>query len=307
MKKNIVRYIATCILTIFVLLFLNTGVWATIISEEEIVKVSETSTKNTVTNPDDANFYLKSLTVGDYDMYPEFNKNTNQYYVSIPTSVNSLEVDAEPEIDKATVKISGNSKLSKIENNITIDVTAKNREVKRYTITVTKQEDNGLKLESLEIEGATLDPVFSENRYSYKTSIKVTKDGDKLKPLSVKAKPKNDDATVEIYGDKDVVEGDNLVTVLLKQGDDTSIYQVNVNVTSQTMVTSLEDTRNDFVKFVDTCKEEINKWFADDKKRLATIIAGCVVTFVILILIIIHIRKKKKSKRNAENLKKRAR
>lgn len=307
MKKNIVRFATACIITIFALVFLNTGVWATIISEEEIVKVSETSTKNTVTNPDDANFYLKSLTVGDYDMYPEFNKNTNQYYVSIPASVSSLEVNAEPEIDKATVKISGNSKLSKTENNITIDVTAKNREVKRYTITVTKQEDNGLKLESLEIEGATLDPGFSENRYSYKTSLKVTKEGDKLKSLNIKAKPKSEDATVEIYGDKDIVEGDNLVTVLLKSGEDTTVYQVNVSITSQTMVTSLEDTRNDFVKFIDTCKEEIEKWLADDKRRMATFVAGGVVIFAIVLLIIFHIRKKNRTKRNAENLKKRAR
>ncbi|MBR3324654.1 MAG: cadherin-like beta sandwich domain-containing protein [Clostridia bacterium] len=308
MNKKIIKYIIiSSMLLVFTIFYINKQVQATTINEDEIIKVSETNSKNTVTNPDDANFYLKSLTIDGYDMYPEFNKNTNQYYVSIPTNVNSLDVNAEPEIDKSTVKITGNSKLSKTENSITVDVTAKNKEVKRYTITVTKQEDNGLKLESLEIEGASLNPIFSENRYFYKTSLKVNKEGDKIKSLNIKAKPKDEDASIEIYGDKDIIEGENLVTILLKKGDNTSIYQINVNITSQTMVTSLEDTRNEFVKFIDTYKDEIIKWFEDDKKKIATIIAGGVVLIVIVILIILHIRKKNKSKKNAENLKKRAR
>ena len=301
------KYITVYILTIFLIFSLSTTVFANEINQEEITKIAESSSTNTVKDPTDSNYYLKSLTIEGYDMYPEFNKNTNQYYVSVPTSVSSLEINAEPEVDKASVKITGNSKLAKTENNITIDVTAKNKEIKRYTITVTKSNDNELKLENLEIEGAQLEPEFSTNKYFYKCNIKVTKEGDQLKPLNIKATPNVEDAKIEILGNNNITEGTNLITIMLKDGDEITTYQVEANVTSQTIVTSFEDTRTDFVKLVDRCKEEIEKWFEDENRKLATIIAGSSVGCVLIIVIIVRKIKKRKSRKNAEELKKRAR
>lgn len=304
MKKNKIMIAFVCTLLILLCLCTNSIVLASQDNCSEIMKIA---TANKIVNPEDQNFYLKSLTIDNYDMYPEFNKNTNHYYVSIPTSVNSLDVTAETESENASVKIAGNSKLSKTENTITIDVTAKNREVKRYTITVTKQSDNGLKLDKLEIEGAELEPEFSENKYYYKTYLKLIKEEDKLKPLNITATPNDESATVTIFGNEEIVEGDNLITIMLTNEDKVSVYQVNASITSQTMVESFQDTSSDFVKLIDKCKEEIVKWFEDEHKRIATIIAGIVVVVTIVILVVVNTIKKQKQKKNAEKLKNRAR
>lgn len=305
MKKINAKHLITCAIIALLCLFTNSVTYANQINNNDIIKIAESNNKEK--DPEEENFYLKSLTIDDYDMYPEFNKNTNHYYVSIPTDVSSLEVNAEPETDKSSVKITGNSRLSKTENTITIDVTAKNREIKRYTITVTKQADNGLKLEKLEIEGAELSPNFSENKYYYTTSIKLTKEGDSLNPLNITATPNDESAEVTILGNEEITEGDNLITIMISNDDDDiSIYQVNASITSQTMVTTFQDTSSDFVKFVDKGKEEVVKWFEDEHKKIATIIAGMVVLVVIIILVIINLVRSHKSRKNAEKLKKRA-
>ena len=64
MNKKIIKYIIiSSMLLVFTIFYINKQVQATTINEDEIIKVSETNSKNTVTNPDDANFYLKSLNI----------------------------------------------------------------------------------------------------------------------------------------------------------------------------------------------------------------------------------------------------
>ena len=60
-----------------------------------------------------ANKNLSELEVEGYEIFPEFNKNTINYYVIIPDGVTSLDINAEPEMEGAIVRISGNTKLTK--------------------------------------------------------------------------------------------------------------------------------------------------------------------------------------------------
>ena len=93
---------------------------------------TNTSTTKNLTNE-------LSETNGSYSLNPYFNKNTLTYTVIIPEDVTSLEINAEPAVDGAIVRISGNTRLTRQENTVTVRVTAKDGTSRAYTITVLKE------------------------------------------------------------------------------------------------------------------------------------------------------------------------
>ena len=146
---------------------------------------------------DRKNNYLKSLSVEGYEISPEFNKNTMTYYLVVPTSVTSVNVLAETESENATTKISGNTSLKSKENTVKVVVTSQNKTTKTYSIIVTKQDDNGLKLSSLSIEGGTFKEEFNESKYNYTVDVLSSKD---VTDLKIDATPNIEGAEVEILG-----------------------------------------------------------------------------------------------------------
>ena len=95
----------------------------------------------TVTREGSSNNYLDSLEVQDYPLDQDFDKDTENYSITVPSTVNEVIVNADPEDDNATVTIDGNENLQPGENTITVTVKAENGEEKTYTITVTKEEE----------------------------------------------------------------------------------------------------------------------------------------------------------------------
>jgi len=290
-----------------VVVLCNTVAHGAEIDAKESYKVASSSlSQNEIEQNEKENNFLKSLEVDGYDIYPEFNKHTTTYYVTVPTDVKSIEVNAEAENEELTPKISGTTLSSKGENTVKVTVTSKSKDTRMYTIIATKQDDNGLKLEKLEIKDATLEPEFSENKYTYKAKMEIIKEEDELKPLEIVTKANSESAEIEILGNSNLSEGDNLITILVKDDEDVTTYQVNVNISSKKKITTIEETSNKFVETVDFCKDKIIEWFSDNTRKIATIIAGAVVLLVIIILIIVKIYKKHQVKKKAENIKKRA-
>jgi len=82
---------------------------------------------------------LKSLTVDGYDI--KFNKDTLEYGIEVDNLVDSIEVNATLNDDKATYEIVGNNKLNVGTNTVKINVTAENGEIKTYVINVTRKSD----------------------------------------------------------------------------------------------------------------------------------------------------------------------
>ena len=257
---------------------------------------SETYTTNETTDSiknDRENNYLESLLVEGYDLYPEFNKNILTYYVVLSSDVNSLNITAETENKNATTKITGNTNLKNKENTIKITVTAKT-----YNIIATKEQDNGLKLTSLKIEGNDLsDKLYSLNHFftfDYKTN-KDTVD------LNVEAIANEEGATVEIVGNKGLESGENLVTIILKNEKNTTIYEVLVNINvEKVLITEIEN--NDFFENV---KNGIVDFFSDIYKVIALLCAIAVVLIILIISAIIKLIKNKKADKNRERLRKR--
>ena len=234
----------------------------------EIVQKEQLATKDTATDSqeykDKSNNDLSALSVSGYELSPEFNKNTTSYYVTVPTSVTSLDVLATAEKEKATIKITGNTKMTKTDNTITITVTSENKLTKKYLIYVTKQDDNGLKLSSLEVEGCELLPAFTANTYYYEAKIAKSAESKKL---NITAKSNSSSATVEVIGNNANFEsGKELISIIVKLGDKVTTYQVLVEDTLATIQT-VTTTPDGFLGVALTVIEKTEDFFQDTIKR----------------------------------------
>lgn len=219
--------VSIIIISIILLLSLNT-VYAT--------SVSTTSTTNETVGTNElseeaikearANKNLSSLEVVGYELSPYFNKNNLTYTVIIPEDVTSIEINAEPEAEGAIVRISGNTRLTRQENTVTVRVTAEDGTSRAYSITVLKAPEVNLKLASLQIEGLELNPVFDEDTFYYTSSLVDTE----LTSLNVNAVANDETANVEVIGADNLVDGENLINIIVSNDDETTIYQVNVDV-----------------------------------------------------------------------------
>ena len=81
--------------------------------------------------------YLDSLSVGEYELSPNFDKYNNTYSLKIPDDVTTLSIDYTLEDENAEVEITGNELLTEDENTITIKVFNQNEE-QTYKILVNK-------------------------------------------------------------------------------------------------------------------------------------------------------------------------
>ena len=219
--------VSIIIISIILLLSLNT-VYATSVgttsTTNETVETNELSEE--AIKEARANKNLSSLEVVGYELSPYFNKNNLTYTVIIPEDVTSIEINAEPEVEGAIVRISGNTRLTRQENTVTVRVTAEDGTSRAYSITVLKAPEVNLKLDSLQIEGLELNPVFDEDTFYYTSSLVDTE----LTSLNVNAVASDETANVEVIGADNLVDGENLINIIVSNDDETTIYQVNVDV-----------------------------------------------------------------------------
>ena len=105
-------------------------------TSEYVINVTKTeNTKN-------ANADLETLAVEYFDLSPEFNKNITNYYVDISNEVNKLNIFAVSSDESAKVAISGNENFKIGDNQIIINVTAKNGiTTKKYYINAHRRSD----------------------------------------------------------------------------------------------------------------------------------------------------------------------
>lgn len=264
-----------------------------------IALLSNVNATTSQTDNENTNNDLASLSITDYQISPEFNKNTRNYYVAIPTTISSVEVNAQAESAKATVKITGNTQLTKTENTIQIVVTSAKGRKKTYKIIVTKQKENTLKLQSLEIKGATFSPAFDSSKYYYTAEMKINDDS---KDITVEAVANNANAKIEVIGNKGIKAGENLVSVIVSDSRETTVYEILINATvEKTIISNVEN--NDKIQQV---KNGVSEFLKDENKVIALLVAVAVILIIIIICIIKKISGKNKADKNREKLRKRA-
>lgn len=285
-KKNAIIYVVL-ILTILSIgqIFYGTKSFASSATtganqtQEDLAKEQEKERK--------ANKYLESLSIEGYELLPTFNKSTFEYTVIIPNDVTTLEIEAKPEVEGAIVRISGNKNLTKKENKITVSVTAINGTVRSYTILAIKEPEVNLKLSSLQIDGIDLNPQFNENTYFYTSSIEDTE----LTSLNVTAKANDENAKVEIIGANNIQDGNNLINIILSNDDETTVYQVNLEV----------DMLGEKEKEADNVITRIRNIMKYATIGIASLVA--IIILAIIISIIVHKCRKKDDEEDIEETK----
>lgn len=303
MNKKIFQKII--LFSIIAITILCTSSFATI-SIEDSLKLASSSVNEIEETAEDINSHLKSLSIDGYEIYPEFNRNTTKYYLSIPSDVESVDVNAEPEVEDAKVRISGDDDFSMGANEITITVTSKSGRTTKYTINAVMSEDSGPKLKNLTVEGATLSPEFSNDKHLYRVTMELIK-VDKIEPLKIETITEDEDTKVEIIGNTDLKEGENLITILLEYDDEYTTYQIIADISSKVAVTLKQEQDDFFTKTANAVIEFAKKLFDTEQKRIAFAVAGGVVIGIAIIIIINVIHKKTKARKNKEQIKKRVR
>lgn len=179
--------------------------------EENLIrKQSEEQGDNSQTG----NSYLQALRLDIEGITPDFDKNIEKYYITVPNNINKIEVTAVSENPKANVKITGNTTMNEGLNTIKILVTSEDKKESRtYTIEVTKTADleaANTKLETLAIENTLLNPPFDVDVTHYEIDI-----GNEINDLNILAIPQNEKAKVQINGNNNLKEGNNLITIVV--------------------------------------------------------------------------------------------
>lgn len=158
------------------------------------------------------NTLLKIMRLDKEGIIPEFSPEIEEYYFITDLNTNSLDITAIPEAQSANVAITGNKDLKEGLNKIFIEVSSSDNTNKSvYTINVTKTNDieaANTNLETLAIENVDLEPIFDTNTLIYNASV-----ANNIDNLNVFAVPENINGKVEVSGNSNLKEGDNLVKV----------------------------------------------------------------------------------------------
>lgn len=228
-----------------------------------------------------------------YD-FQGFNKDNTQYSVEIPENINEIEVYATAVDSKAQITGTGMITLEEGENTLEIVVIAVNGTKKTYSINVIRKEaetteepeapvEEKFGLSKLTIAGVTLNPKFDVETYEYKIDIKEV-----ITSLQIIAEANDEDATVEIIGNENFQDGENVITILVKNDktEEIATYQIIANVSVE-----VEQVPMSWLKPSTWGKEEIIK---------IILIIVLIILIISAILLKINISKKDKKTKKVD-------
>ena len=250
-----------------------------------------TDTGNTTTQKS-SNANLSNLGIRPND-FTGFKPGTTTYQVEVPENVTEVEVYATAQHAKASISGTGKKSLNVGANAFNVVVTAEDGTKKTYTINVTRQgeveEENpegttseeeeteqAKGLAELKIDNLSVSPAFETGVYEYQVKY-IGQDTE----LNITTKATQEDYVVEVTGNENLKEGENIITILVsdKDGNNVATYQVTVNK-------SLVDEEA-------IAREEAKKQEEFRKKVIIGSVIGIILIIIIIILVIRHRRNKR--------------
>ena len=251
---------------------------------------------------------LKNMGIKEkaYD-FTGFKRDRKEYSIEVPNKITSLTVYATPVDSKAKVAGTGKVTLKEGDNTVTVTVTAEAGNTETYNLKIKRntsaedasgdtdetQTDNvsgAFGLSSLDIDDVNLRPGFDTEIYQYTIDLKQD-----LSKLEIETIPTADDTTVEIFGNENLHEGENLITILVKnkKTGQTATYQITVNKTLSADEGNGSEQVEEFswLKPSTWGKEEIIK---------AIIIAVLTVLIIIAIILKVKLVKEKKAENSID-------
>lgn len=230
-----------------------------------------------------------------------FSANKTSYSTEVPNNVESIEIYANKGQSGQTITGTGKKTLKEGTNTFSVVVTAEDGKTKKtYTVNVTrKAKDNNntenetteettnettsedevedpaaqaFGLTKLSIAGVELQPQFQTDVYEYRIELK-----ENLDKLDIEAIATEENANVEITGNENLQDGENVITILVKGDteDKNVAYQIIVNKS----VENQEETNTNKIKNI--------------------IIVSTVAVLVLVVIIIVVVSKVKNKKNDA--------
>lgn len=263
----------------------------------------------TTTKSSNAN--VKMITTSPIDFSGFKASKTSGYAVTVENNVDKINVNVSKEDSKASVSLLNKTNsdkgkswvyLAEGNNEINVIVTSEDgKNQKTYTINVTRKakdektnesektdekenteetnentetepKEETFGLSELKLEGLELSPEFKTDIYEYNVDLK-----EDLEKLNITALATKENSNIEITGNENLKEGENIITIIVKGENDaeTVAYQVIVNK----IVEKQEDTSNQ-----------------TNQNKMKKIIILSVAGGIIVIIIVAVILKNKKSK-----------
>ena len=144
---------------------------------------SSSSSKNNINDKDSDNS-LKSLSIDDQKLNPEFNKDTLEYSVELENNVEKIKINAETTSSKSSIKGTGEIDVKEGLNKIEVVVTAENGSTRTYIINATVKEKDPIKVKVAgkeytivrKLDGLKIPTTFTEKEIEsfYNKKIKCT-------------------------------------------------------------------------------------------------------------------------------------
>lgn len=233
-----------------------------------------------------SNAILKNLGIRpkEYD-FTGFKPTLTTYNVSVPNDVEKITIYATAQNTNDTISGIGTKSLKLGQNRCEVKVTSGDKKnTKTYVINVTRKEEKDEEetdekeennetptvagIKEIKIDGANLTPSFSQSVYSYNVDVPSG-----TKKLDIETETTSDDIEVEIAGNENLKEGENVITLLVhnKKNDATATYQINAKVENQKIDLS-------------TVNSELKDAESNAKKQ-EWIIKGTIIAIVVLIII----------------------
>lgn len=94
------------------------------------------------------NNYLASITVEGFEITPQFNEEVYEYSVTVPNTVNEINIDSKVKDKYASVSGNGTFEVTEGNNTFKLTVTAENGTTREYTVNVIVEDLNPIIIEA---------------------------------------------------------------------------------------------------------------------------------------------------------------
>lgn len=183
-----------------------------------------------------------------------FKSSQTSYSVEVPNNIETIEIYASKGQNGQTISGTGKKSLKEGANSFNVVVTAEDGTTKKtYTLNITRKQENEepeqetpespkeeqpegdnqeedtietFGLTGLKIDGIQLNPEFKPYVYEYKIEI-----NENIEKLDISATTDITNYDIEITGNENFQEGENVVTIIVKDenSENVTTYQIIVN------------------------------------------------------------------------------
>ena len=204
-----------------------------------------------------SNNNLSALSVLNYSLSPEFDKNTTSYTIvtdSEDFDIKKSDITATPEYSLSTVKKDEDLSLVAGDNQYKITVTAEDGSVKLYVINIKKPTSKNADLSKVNLTNGTLSSVFSSKNLEYTISVP-----NGASTFAIEGVASNSLATVTGNGTFNISDYNKKTITLTVTAEDTSVkkdyvFHIVQALNSNAMLDSLAVSGYTLTQSVDSTK-----------------------------------------------------